>query len=246
MLAWIAEHTPGPRIAVSVEGTRSYGVGLARALVAAGLLVLECEQPNRRQRRGRGKSDPIDAHLAVLSALRLDSERLPAMRADGDREALRILLGSREEVIATSTAQTNRLRALLLTGEDADRCAARRALTATALLALTRRHLPREASRQHAIRHAEIRRLALAIREANRQLADNSKQMRAVVGDLPPGSWIITASAQSPQPRPSSVSPTPADAETTPPLPPSPAPAHYQPAAAKSCGTDSTVAATEP
>lgn len=187
LLAWIAEHTPGPRIAVSVEGTRSYGVGLARALVAAGLLVLECEQPNRRQRRGRGKSDPIDAHLAVLSALRLDSERLPAMRADGDREALRILLGSREEVIATSTAQTNRLRALLLTGEDADRRAARRALTATALLALTRRRLPREASRQHAIRHAEIRRLALAIREANRQLADNSKQMRAVVGDLAPG-----------------------------------------------------------
>jgi transposase len=57
--------------------------------------VLETEQPARGQRRGRGKSDPIDAHLAVLNTLRLDPDRLPALRADGDREALRILLGAR-------------------------------------------------------------------------------------------------------------------------------------------------------
>ena len=40
--------------------------------------------------REKGTSDPIDAHLAVLAALRLDAERLPMPRADGDREALRI------------------------------------------------------------------------------------------------------------------------------------------------------------
>ena len=76
LLAWIANEAPGPRVAVCIEGTRSYGVGLARALAAAGLLVIECEQPRRKPRRGRGKSDPIDAHLAVLAALRLDTERL--------------------------------------------------------------------------------------------------------------------------------------------------------------------------
>ena len=26
-IAWIAEHAPGPRIAVGLEGTRSYGIG---------------------------------------------------------------------------------------------------------------------------------------------------------------------------------------------------------------------------
>ena len=62
---------------VSIEGTRSYGNGLARAAAAAGLVVLECEQPPRKARRGKGKSDPIDAHLAVLAALRLDAERHP-------------------------------------------------------------------------------------------------------------------------------------------------------------------------
>ncbi len=73
LLAAIADVVPGPRVAVCIEGSRSYGIGLARALAAAGLLVLECEQPGRRQRRGKGKSDPIDAHLAVLAALRLDA-----------------------------------------------------------------------------------------------------------------------------------------------------------------------------
>jgi transposase len=57
----------------SIEGTRSCGVGLARAVAAAGLVVVECERPNRKARRGKGKSDPLDAHLAMLAALRLDA-----------------------------------------------------------------------------------------------------------------------------------------------------------------------------
>ena len=102
LLAWIVDHAPGPRLVVSIEGTRSYGVGLARAAAAAGLIVLECEQPHRNTRRGKGKSDPIDAHLAVLTALRLNADRLPTPRADGDREALRILLGARQELTTSA------------------------------------------------------------------------------------------------------------------------------------------------
>jgi len=83
------------------------------------------EQPNRKARRGKGKSDTIDAHLAVLAALRLDADRLPLPRADGDREALRILLGARQELSVSATAQTNRLRALLLGKEDTERNMAR-------------------------------------------------------------------------------------------------------------------------
>jgi hypothetical protein len=50
-------------------------------------------------------------------------------RADGDREALQILLGARDELTVAVTAQTNRLRALLLTGDDTDRQLARGPLT---------------------------------------------------------------------------------------------------------------------
>ena len=187
LLAWIVDHAPGPRLAVSIEGTRSYGVGLARAAAAAGLVVLECEQPHRKARRGKGKSDPIDAHLAVLTALRLDADRLPTPRADGDREALRILLSARQELTTASTAQTNRLRALLLGGDDTDRQLARAALTETRLAGLARRRPPREARREQAVRHAEIRRLALALREAARALKANRAQLHTIVNDVVPG-----------------------------------------------------------
>jgi len=163
LLAWILDHSPGPRVVVSIEGTRSFGVGLARA-VAAALTVIECEQPNRKARRGKGKSDPIDAHLAVLAALRLDADRLPVPRADGDREALRILLGTRHELTVATTAQTNRLRALLLGGQDSERDLARATLTDPVLLAMAWRREPPQASREQAVRHGEIRRLAHAIR----------------------------------------------------------------------------------
>jgi transposase len=151
-------------VVVSIEGTRSFGVGLARAVAAAGLTVVECEQPKRKVRRGKGKSDPIDAHLAVLAALRLDADRLPIPRADGDREALRILLGARHELTVVTTAQTNRLRALLLGGDDTECDIARVTLTDPVLLAVARRRETREASREQAVRHGEIRRLVHAIR----------------------------------------------------------------------------------
>src|SRR5215468_3442651 len=186
LLAAIAEVVPGPRVAVCIEGSRSYGIGLTRALAAAGLLVIECEQPSRKQRRGKGKSDSIDAHLAVLAALRLEANRLPVPRADGDREALRILLVARQEITAAATAQASRLRALLLTGDDTDRRAARKALSKTALAALAGRELPAHASREHTIRQAEIARLALALGQARCQLKDNRGQLAAIVDDIAP------------------------------------------------------------
>jgi transposase len=187
LLAAIAEMAPGPRVAVCIEGSRSYGIGLTRALAAAGLLVLECEQPSRKQRRGKGKSDPIDAHLAVLAALCLDAGRLPVPRADGDREALRILLVARQEITGACTAQAGRLRALLLAGDDSDRRAARTTLSGRALAALAGRDLPAHASREQAVRQAEIGRLALALGQARRQLKDNRAQLLAIVDDVAPG-----------------------------------------------------------
>jgi len=150
-------------------------------------LVLECEQPSRRQRRGRGKSDPIDAHLAVLTALRLDASRLPVPRADGDREALRILLVARQEISGACTAQAGRLRALLLAGDDTDRRAARTTLSGRALAALADRELSVHASREQAVRQAEMGRLALALGQGRQQLKDNRGQLLAIVDDIAPG-----------------------------------------------------------
>jgi transposase len=187
LLRWAREHAPGPRLVFCIEGTRSYGAGLARAATAAGLTVIECEQPARKARRGKGKSDPIDAHLAVLTALQLDAGKLPTPRADGDREALRILLSARQELTTTATAQANRLRALLRDGDDTDRDLARARLSGTVLARLARRHPPRGASRAQAVRHGEIRRLTLALRDAAQALKLNRAELAAIVDDLAPG-----------------------------------------------------------
>src|SRR5205823_11950029 len=100
------------------------------------------------------------AHLSVLAALRLDTDRLPVPRDDGYREALRILLVARQEITVAATGQAGRRRALLLASDDTDRRAARKTLSKTALAALAGRELPAYASREHAVRQAEIARLA--------------------------------------------------------------------------------------
>jgi len=206
LLAWIHTHLPGPRLVAAIEGTRSYGLRLTHALTTAGVFVIEAEQPDRTTRRGRGKSDPIDAHLAVLTALRTPIDRLPIPRADGDREALRTLLVARDDLTTVLIARTNALRDLLRTststststsgsdsgsdrtsGSDRDAELARARLTTTVLAELTRRRLPRTATRAHAVRHAEIRRLAISVRETTRELKTNKTQLQAIVNDLAPG-----------------------------------------------------------
>jgi len=62
-VAFLTSH--GPIDQVGIEGTSSYGAGLARAVMAAGLQVIEVNRPNRADRRRQGKSDPLDAYQAA-------------------------------------------------------------------------------------------------------------------------------------------------------------------------------------
>ena len=87
----------------------------------------------------------------------------------------------------TSTGQINRLRALLRDGDDTDRRLARARLTDTVLASVARRRLPAHASRDQAVRHAEIRRLAVALRSAARALKANRAQLATIINDLVPG-----------------------------------------------------------
>src|SRR6266702_934039 len=57
MLGWLSGF--GPVARVGVEGTGSYGAGLARFLRRAGVEVVEVDRPNRQARRRSGKSDPL-------------------------------------------------------------------------------------------------------------------------------------------------------------------------------------------
>jgi transposase len=83
-LAWMRAH--GELVKVGVEGTGSYGAGLARYLAACGIEVAEVMRPNRQARRQRGKSDAAGAVAAALAALSGEASGVPKSR-DGAVEA---------------------------------------------------------------------------------------------------------------------------------------------------------------
>jgi len=82
LLAWLRGH--GSVDSVGVEGTGSYGAGLCRHLLAEGVRVLDVDRPDRRTRRTRGKSDPIDAESAARAVLAGTATTVPK-----DRRAVR-------------------------------------------------------------------------------------------------------------------------------------------------------------
>ena len=100
--------------AFALEGAGSYGAGLARVLVAAGLPVYEVERPYRRERR-RGKNDLLDAGRAA--ARLLNGQGLSGLRGGGQaRENLRLLLLERRSALRAHTATLNQLHAIVVTG----------------------------------------------------------------------------------------------------------------------------------
>jgi transposase len=88
LLAWLGSF--GPLTKVGVEGTGSYGVGLTRFLLAAGVEVIEVLRPNRQTRRRHGKTDVVDAVAAARAVLSGEATGQPKAH-DGDVEALRLL-----------------------------------------------------------------------------------------------------------------------------------------------------------
>jgi transposase len=99
------------RRAWAVEGTGSFGSGLAAFLQQHGERVLEIERP-RRPRQKPAKSDQLDAIRAAREALAADKLAQPRQR--GSREALRILLTTREGALKARTQALCQLHALVV------------------------------------------------------------------------------------------------------------------------------------
>jgi transposase len=115
LLAWLRGH--GELARVGVEGTGSYGAGLARYLAAAGVQVLEVIRPDRQRRRRRGKSDVVDAVSAAIAALRGEDCGTPKS-SDGTAESIRALRVARTGAMKARTQAGNQLRDLITTAPD--------------------------------------------------------------------------------------------------------------------------------
>jgi transposase len=100
-----------------IEGTGSYGAGLARHIAAAGVRVAEVDRSDRQDRRRAGKSDPLDAVSAARAAQSGRAAGAPKGR-DGAVEAIRALMVAKRSARAGRTQTINQARALIVTGPD--------------------------------------------------------------------------------------------------------------------------------
>jgi transposase len=108
-------HALGRR-AWAIEGTGSYGAGLARYLARRGETVLELSRTPRGERRLRGKDDALDAVRTARAALASETLALP--RAGERREALRVLLVARRSAVDVRREALSQLRAVIVTAPE--------------------------------------------------------------------------------------------------------------------------------
>jgi transposase len=115
LLGWLGKF--GDVALVGVEGTGSYGAGLARYLAKRGVRVVEVDRADRQDRHRNGKSDPLDAVSAARAALSGRASGEPKGR-DGAVEAIRTLMVAKRSARHERTQAINQARALILTGPD--------------------------------------------------------------------------------------------------------------------------------
>lgn len=115
LLGWLGGF--GAVALVGIEGTGSYGAGLARHLATAGIRVVEVDRADRQDRRRAGKSDPLDAVSAARAAQSGRAAGAPKGR-DGEVEAIRALMVARRSARSERTQAINQARALIVTGPD--------------------------------------------------------------------------------------------------------------------------------
>jgi transposase len=173
------------RVVWAVEGTRHYGLGLARYLVSQGQQVAEIDNSLHLGKRRAGKSDPIDSVRAARELLA--RPHAAEMRCDGDREALRLLMIDRDNAVQSCKTARTALAAVLV--------------TAPAGLREQLRHLPRErrarecaaltcpagADRQTRVLHQTLIRLGQRIAALAETARELELQITGIVDDMAPG-----------------------------------------------------------
>jgi transposase len=167
------EHAPGRR-AFAIEGTGSYGLGLARFLAGRSERVLEVGRL-KRERRSGGKTDALDAIRAARSALASEQPSTP--RAGGERQALQALVAAREGAVNAKRAGLCQLRDLLITTPEPLRSELRPLTRARLLQRLA-------ATRPHGQRDAELRGSLLALRSIARRLLQLTAEERELAREI--------------------------------------------------------------
>ena len=175
----------GPVRSAGLEGTGSYGAGLAQHLKARGIEVLEVERPKRRHLRRKGKSDPIDAEAAARAVLAGEAAGVPKS-GDGQVESIRTLRAVRRSAVKARTQAANQLRGLVVTAPEGLRQRLR-GLSTKVLASTAARFRPghRPNSPEEATKFA-LRSAARRYRSLSEEIAELDAQLARLVAEVAP------------------------------------------------------------
>lgn len=174
---WLKSH--GSVVRVGIEGTGAWGAGVARFLIRDGIEVVEVDRPDRRRRRGRGKSDPIDAENAARATLAGEARTIPKSGA-GHAEAIRTIRCARRSAIKARTQAVNQMHAVVVTAPDVLRDELR-ALPVRALIEHTARFRPRSTSTPSDAARFTLRALARRCQHLDAEIAELAAQLERLV-----------------------------------------------------------------
>ena len=88
--------------AFGIEGTGSYGAGIARFLTDLGYCVVEDNRPDRSTRYRKGRSDPTDAEMAARAVLAGVADAIPKS-GQGEVEMIRMLKSAKDSAVKAGT-----------------------------------------------------------------------------------------------------------------------------------------------
>ena len=183
MTRWFGTH--GHLLRVGVEGTGSYGAGLARYLMAAGIEVVEVNRPNRQLRRQRGgKTDSVDAEAAARAAASGQATAVPKS-GDGPVECIRMLLMARRSATKARTQAANQIHSVAVTAPEQVKRQLR-GLKLKARVRVCARWRPRQAQTTAAYAKMALRYLARRYRTLDTEIAELKIEIRRLCAEANP------------------------------------------------------------
>ena len=202
LLSWVRSFGPIERI--GVEGTGSWGKGLARVLVDE-LEVIEVTRPNRQLRRKHGKSDVTDAIAAAVAVLNGTATAV-SKTGDGPAESLRMVHNARESAVKARTAAINEFHAQVVTAPEPIRTRLRDLPITTAIRTASRYRVDATTLTTTAIARSTLRVVGQRIERLDAEIAQLESQRKKLhphsapslrercgVGDLVVAQLLITA-----------------------------------------------------
>ncbi|MFJ8770421.1 IS110 family RNA-guided transposase [Streptomyces clavifer] len=183
LLDWMRSH--GTLVAAGVEGTGAYGAELARVMTAAGVTVIDVDRPDRKTRRMKGKSDPIDAYAAATAVASGRATGVPKSR-DGVVEAVRVLRVTRRSAIKARTQAMNQIRNLLVSAPAMLREQVAGLDRAPLIRTLARLRPGDDLSRPLAATRASLRRLARRHQAMDSEIAELDAEIGPLVKQAAP------------------------------------------------------------